>query len=648
MNEENLPFVLDVMTSKLVNSFNYDIPAISGDMLSFWSSYEPFKSLTLDNLTQNMPDYMVKKKLGCGELVENHYFNQFLENIQNHFESIGVSRKKVLEKYIAGFGDFSRSKLQSEKQFSQLTKICGGSLEALSYLPQDLTYLTTPFKDVSVDKCIKLTEGESKRYTSSLFDINPKSLRKISLNVSPKIQGIKTTEENFYFYFGSLKKILRKTSDTILGYDVTYDHATGKGVITATYVQESWPIFPQRAKLIKHFFPKVRENKKKAKKIIDTLTKKANLARKIAVEKNEEVFKRDILTGYHVNGMQLVMYIMLEVLGAKDTILRDALLGGALHDIGKATTLDEVFQSTQKFSPLERKIMEAHGPAGTLMVLNSKLELDQLKISLDNVVALTYLHHMPQNGNNYYHFKMEPEEIPMFGRVSVVADVFHALLEQRLYKDAIPIDEVLGNLDKWFPEGFFDPVALSALKDYVVPFFKRNLGENFTANDLNKILQSKFNGNIGFANNVRALANGNFIENEKLELFAPTVEERENLISLRGLAQKQPQKAVDKNDSRKLVEGYFTGFVQELRYLDMLGHVMENEDFFKNAPKTLQKFVDDNKKRRNSPNVKELSVEDRVYLDNLGMVESPYVIKAIDKLLVSTGESLEDFIFEEI
>jgi len=69
------------------------------------------------------------------------------------------------------------------------------------------------------------------------------------------------------------------------------------------------------------------------------------------------------------------------------------------------------------------------------------------------VIALT--HHEKYNGKGYPE-GLQADNIPLFGRVVAIADVFDALTSQRPYKKAWPFEEALNFLIKEKNE-HFDP-----------------------------------------------------------------------------------------------------------------------------------------------------------------------------------------------
>ena len=166
---------------------------------------------------------------------------------------------------------------------------------------------------------------------------------------------------------------------------------------------------------------------------------------------------RDVETGEHVSRMAVVAAFLAIRLGLDPE--RAALLRAAapMHDVGKIATPDRILQKPGPLTAAERMAMEQHTMVGHEILSGSASDLLQLAAT----IALT--HHERWDGGGYPR-GLAGEEIPFEGRIVAVADVFDALLSDRCYRPALPLEETVAILRD--ERGtHFDPDVADALLD---------------------------------------------------------------------------------------------------------------------------------------------------------------------------------------
>ena len=159
------------------------------------------------------------------------------------------------------------------------------------------------------------------------------------------------------------------------------------------------------------------------------------------VELTDEIIKRlcyaaeynDEDTALHMVRISLyssVLYNMVETSEEKNKLMNYAAL---MHDIGKIGIADAVLLKPGKLTTEEFDIMKTHTLIGEKILGNSKRDV----IKMGCEVALN--HHEKWDGSGYP-AGIKGNSIPLTARIVAITDVFDALVNERVYKKAFPIE----------------------------------------------------------------------------------------------------------------------------------------------------------------------------------------------------------------
>lgn len=124
------------------------------------------------------------------------------------------------------------------------------------------------------------------------------------------------------------------------------------------------------------------------------------------------------------------------------------------HDIGKIGIPDKILQKPQGLTDDERIEIHAHAQIGYNLLTTFPLLRDE---------AETALTHGERCDGKGYPRGLKKKDIPLYARITAVADAFDALTSSRAYRAALPVDIALTRISEGSgPQ--FDPKIVDALK----------------------------------------------------------------------------------------------------------------------------------------------------------------------------------------
>ena len=190
----------------------------------------------------------------------------------------------------------------------------------------------------------------------------------------------------------------------------------------------------------------------------------AKLYQDVHVAQLETIYRLAVTAEYrdqqdtraHLKNISIISYLLARALGMgmKDSeLIKNA---SPLHDIGKVALADTILLKPGKLTQEEFEIMKSHTVYGGRILEGAHSKV--LKIAH----KMSLYHHETWNGKGYPK-GLRGEDIPLEARIITVADVFDALCQFRVYKQAWKTEEayeyILSESGK-----SFDPRIVAAFK----------------------------------------------------------------------------------------------------------------------------------------------------------------------------------------
>jgi response regulator RpfG family c-di-GMP phosphodiesterase len=134
-----------------------------------------------------------------------------------------------------------------------------------------------------------------------------------------------------------------------------------------------------------------------------------------------------------------------------------------LHDVGKVTTPDAVLLKPARHTPEERAIMQAHASAGEMVLARAAKQVEGVSaLSIGAQIAGGHHEHFDGNG---YPRGLKGTATPLAARIVALVDVFDALLNDRVYDKAWPMEQVMAHIAERRGSQF-DPDVVDAFMRY--------------------------------------------------------------------------------------------------------------------------------------------------------------------------------------
>jgi len=171
---------------------------------------------------------------------------------------------------------------------------------------------------------------------------------------------------------------------------------------------------------------------------------------------------RDVETGAHIRRIGLYAAALTKQLGWDNDLIDQIRLSGPMHDVGKIGVPDHILRKPARLTRQEFEAVKAHTKIGASILGGSDIPL------LQTARDIASGHHERWDGTGYPK-GLAGEAVPECARVVAIADVYDALVNERVYKPPLPEEEAIALMLKGKGK-HFDPRIFECFLDIASEF----------------------------------------------------------------------------------------------------------------------------------------------------------------------------------
>jgi putative two-component system response regulator len=252
----------------------------------------------------------------------------------------------------------------------------------------------------------------------------------------------------------------------ITGQSEEVDEARGLALGAVDYIGK-----PFKASLVKTRVAnqlELKRHRDRLDELVHERTQELALTKEVTIEAMATLAEwRDPETGGHIRRTQRYVKALAEYMAANPKYAQELdpntvellYLSAPLHDVGKVSIPDSILLKPDRLTDEEFTEMKRHTTRG-----RDALAAAERKLGGNSFLRLAreiaYGHHERWDGKGYPQ-GIAGEAIPLPARLMALADVYDALTSRRVYKPALPHEEVV-NMIRQGRGGQFDPDVVDA------------------------------------------------------------------------------------------------------------------------------------------------------------------------------------------
>jgi HD-GYP domain-containing protein (c-di-GMP phosphodiesterase class II) len=162
---------------------------------------------------------------------------------------------------------------------------------------------------------------------------------------------------------------------------------------------------------------------------------------------------KDDYTFQHSVGVCALLVAFSRGMGLDDETIRQAGIGGMVHDVGKMQTPDKVLNKPGKLTDEEFAVMRHH-------VVASREILEITPNISQTALQVAAQHHERYDGSGYPN-RLQGDAISRMGQMAAIADVYDAITSDRVYHKGMAPTDALRKMFEW-SKFHFNPELVQA------------------------------------------------------------------------------------------------------------------------------------------------------------------------------------------